>query len=44
VGACVTFTLPLHSPAMNTTEAGAAAADDNPAHKEEPQLPAVVHK
>ena len=44
VGACVTFTLPLHSPAMNTTEAGAAAADDNPAQKEEPQLPAVVHK
>ena len=44
VGACVTFTLPLHSPAMSTIETGTALADENPAQEEEPQLPAVVHK
>ena len=44
VGACVTFTLPLHSPAMTTSEDGAAPADTISSHKEEPQLSAVVHK
>ena len=44
VGACVTFTLPLHSPAMSTNEAETAAADDNTAQEEEPRFPAVVHK
>ena len=44
VGACVTFTLPLQSPAMSTTETGTAVADDNPAQKEEPQFAAVVQK
>jgi two-component system nitrogen regulation sensor histidine kinase NtrY len=44
VGACVTFTLPLHSPAMSTTETGTAAAEDNPVQQEEPQSPAVVHQ
>jgi hypothetical protein len=29
---------------MSTTETGTAAADDNPAQKEEPQLAAVVQK
>lgn len=44
VGACVTFTLPLHSPAMSISEAGTAFADDNPVQQEEPQQPAVVHE
>ena len=44
VGACVTFTLPLLSPAMTTSEDGAALADTTSTHKEEPQLSAVVQK
>src|SRR5690606_2667488 len=44
VGACVTFTLPLHSPAMNTTDTGTADAEDNPDQQEEPQLAAAVQK
>lgn len=44
VGACVTFTLPLHSPAMSINETGPADAGDNPALEEEPQLNAVVQK
>ncbi|ODT69793.1 MAG: hypothetical protein ABS75_15230 [Pelagibacterium sp. SCN 63-23] len=44
VGACVTFTLPLHSPAKTTNEGGTAAADETPSQKEEPQLSAVVQK
>jgi PAS domain S-box len=44
IGACVTFTLPLHSPAPNTIETGTADAEDNPDKQEEPQLAAVVQK
>ncbi|MFC3705912.1 ATP-binding protein [Devosia honganensis] len=44
VGACVTFTIPLHSPARTTSEDGAAAADDPSSQKEAPQLSAVVQK
>ena len=44
VGACVTFTLPLHSPAKSTTETGTAGAGDNPVQEEEPRLSAVVHE
>ncbi len=44
VGACVTFTLPLHPPAMSTTETGAAIADKTPATEEEPLLSAAVQK
>ncbi|MBJ3784368.1 sensor histidine kinase [Devosia sediminis] len=44
VGACVTFTLPLHSPALSTTEAESAPAEDNAAQEEEPHFPAVVRK
>ncbi|NMA98962.1 MAG: PAS domain-containing sensor histidine kinase [Phyllobacteriaceae bacterium] len=45
VGACVTFTLPLQSPAKTTNEdETAAAADETLSQKEEPLLSAVVHK
>jgi two-component system, NtrC family, nitrogen regulation sensor histidine kinase NtrY len=44
VGACVTFTLPLHSPAMSTIATGPEDAEGNPVQEEEPQLAAVVHK
>ena len=44
VGACVTFTLPLHSPAKTTSEDGAAQADPIPSQQEEPQLSAAIHK
>lgn len=44
VGACVTFTLPLHSPAKTTNDAGAAQADQTQAHQEEPLLAAVVNQ
>lgn len=37
VGACVTFTLPLYSPAKSTNEDGAADAEQLPSQQEEPQ-------
>ncbi|WIY54353.1 PAS domain-containing sensor histidine kinase [Devosia sp. YIM 151766] len=43
-GACVTFTLPLHSPAKATSEDEAAAADITSSQQEEPPLSAVVQK
>jgi two-component system nitrogen regulation sensor histidine kinase NtrY len=43
IGACVTFTLPLHSPAKSTNEDGTAQADQTPSHQEEPRLHAAVH-
>ena len=45
VGACVTFTLPLHSPIKNTTdEDGTATLAADAPQQEEPPIPAVVHK
>lgn len=44
VGACVTFTLPLHSSAKSTSEDESAPADTMPSHKEEPLQNAVVYK
>ncbi|SMQ64743.1 two-component system, NtrC family, nitrogen regulation sensor histidine kinase NtrY [Devosia lucknowensis] len=44
VGACVTFTLPLHSPAMTSKPTETEYADNRPAQEEEPQFSAVVHK
>jgi two-component system nitrogen regulation sensor histidine kinase NtrY len=44
VGACVTFTLPLHSPAKSTNEDTSASADGTLSQKEELQLSAVVHE
>ncbi|WP_084620046.1 sensor histidine kinase NtrY-like [Devosia chinhatensis] len=43
VGACVTFTLPMHSPASNSSEDEAASAAMS-SHKEEPRLAAAIHK
>ncbi len=42
VGACVTFTLPLHSPAKSTNEDGAADAEQFPSQQEEPQRIAAI--
>ncbi len=44
VGACVTFTLPLHSPAKTTVEDGAAQADPILLQQEEPQFSAAIQK
>lgn len=44
VGACVTFTLLLHSPAKNTNESGAAAAEQSNLEQEAPRLPVAVHE
>jgi len=43
VGACVTFTLPLHSP-NTSTEAPVSGPETKDAKQEEPQFPAVVHR
>lgn len=42
VGACVTFTLPLHSPFKNTIQEDGGVTDEAAPVQEEP-LPAVVH-
>ncbi|MCW5721935.1 MAG: PAS domain-containing sensor histidine kinase [Devosia sp.] len=44
VGACVTFTLPLHSPAKTNEQGTPAASTPTPPQQEEPLLSAVVHK
>jgi two-component system nitrogen regulation sensor histidine kinase NtrY len=44
VGACVTFTLPLHSPAKTTVEDGAAQADPILLQQEESQFSAAIQK
>jgi two-component system nitrogen regulation sensor histidine kinase NtrY len=44
VGACVTFTLPLHSPAKTTVKDGAAQADPILLQQEESQFSAAIQK
>ncbi len=44
IGACVTFTLPLHAPQKNTNEDQAGREAGTAPQQEEPLLQAVVHK
>lgn len=44
IGACVTFTLPLHSPAKSTSADDSASAEAIPSQQEESRIAAIVHK